>query len=298
MASFRRRLVDYSLAGLLCLMPIALLRANLAEPGDLNGFDRAVLRISAPLQAAVAWVVEGVAGVGADYVWLVDVEDENDELRAENARLHQEIAALRRQADDTAALEALVSLRRRTVAETLGARVVASSMNPYLRVVRLKLDRGADQVAAGMPVIDAENRLIGRIQSAYGPYSDVLLTSDPQSSVDVVVERTGGRGVVTGVASDAQYRATIRWLERDREVKVGDSIVTSGVGGSFPAGLKVGTIVGISTKEYEFFQGVEVAPAVDLASLRNVLVIVSPPPPPDPTPEGKPAEPKHRVRAF
>jgi rod shape-determining protein MreC len=298
MVSFRRRLLDYSLAGLLCVVPVLMLRASLQDPASLGGFDHAVLRISSPLQSAMSWVVEGIGGWFDDYLWLVDVEDENDELRADNDRLHQDIAALRRQVDESAVLEALVALRKRTVAETVGARIVSSSMNPYFRVVRMQLDRGDGEVAVGMPVINAENALVGRIGSTYGGYADVLLTVDPQSSVDVVIERTGGRGVVTGLATEGAYRCKIRWLERDKEVKVGDTIVTSGLRDLFPAGLKVGTIVSISTKEYEFFQEVEVEPAVDFGALRHVLVVVSAAPTPDPAPERKAAELASRLRPF
>jgi rod shape-determining protein MreC len=298
LASLRRRILDYSLAGLLCVVPFLILRANLADPGKLNGFDHAVLRISAPLQAAVSWVIEGIGGMVHGYVWLVDVEDENDELRAENERLHREIAALRRQVDDTAALEALALLRKRTAAETLGARVVAASMNPHFRTVRITLDRGIDEVAPGMPVISAEGALVGRIQRSYGRHADVLLIVDPQSSIDVVIQRTGSRGVLTGLSRDAAYRAEIEYLERDKAVEVGDSVVTSGLGGTIPAGLAIGTIVDVATKEYGLYQEVEVEPVVDFSALRTVLVVVSPPPPPDPQPGERPSPPAVGLRPF
>ena len=87
MTPFRRRLLDYGLAAALLAAPILILQAGLKEPSNLNGFDQAVLRISSPLQAAMSWVVEGIGGVWDRYVGLVDVEEENRELRATNARL-------------------------------------------------------------------------------------------------------------------------------------------------------------------------------------------------------------------
>jgi rod shape-determining protein MreC len=296
--TLRRRILDYSLAGLLCIAPFLILRANLADPSRLSRFDHAVLRITSPIQAAVAWIVEGLGGLATGYVWLVDVADENDELRAENHRLHREIAALRRQVDDTAALEALVALKKRTSAETLGARVVAASLNPTLRTVRLKLDRGEGDVAPGMPVVTADDALVGRIQRVYGRYSDVLLTVDPDSSIEVIVTRTGSRGVLTGLSRDDAYRARVEYLERDKEVAVGDKVVTSGLGAMFPAGLPVGEIVEVSTKAYGLYQEVEVAPAVDFSGLRTVLVVVSAPPAPDPQPSELPADAAASLRAF
>jgi rod shape-determining protein MreC len=296
--SVRRRILDYSLAGILCVAPFLILRANLVDESSLTRADHAVLRISAPLQAAVAWVIRGVGAVTHGYVWLVDVEDENDELRRENQRLHEEIAALRRQVDDTAALESLVLLRKRTSAETIGARVVAASLSPHFRTIRLKLDRGEGEVLPGMPVVSPEGALVGRIQRIYGHYSDVVLTVDPQSSIDVVIERTGSRGVLTGLARDDAYRCEAEYLERDKEVKVGDRVMTSGLGGAIPAGLAVGTIASVESKEYGLYQEVEVAPVVDFSRLRTLLVIVSPPPPPDPRPGEGTAAPSAGTRPF
>ena len=77
----------------------------------------------------MSWVVEGIGGVWNGYVWLVDVEDENDELRRENARLRKKLSAALRSEMSTRALEDLLGLRKRTTADTMGARVVSASIN-------------------------------------------------------------------------------------------------------------------------------------------------------------------------
>jgi rod shape-determining protein MreC len=296
--TLRRRLLDYGLALVLLAVPAVMLRANLKDSSDLNGFDRAVLHVSSPLQAGVSWIVGGVGSVWNRYVWLVDVEAENRELRDENERLARELSALRQQAADVPELVELARLRRRTAAESVGARVVAASVNPHFRIVRLRIDRGEGEVAPGMPIV-VRDGLVGRVQRVYGSYADVLLVTDPRSSVDVVIARTGGRGVLTGLSSDRAYRAEIEYLERDRKVEVGDRVVTSGLGGAFPAGIEVGTIVEIKTREYGLYQEVEVEPAVDFASLRSALVLLAPPPAPDPDAGAdKSAPAAHGVRAF
>ncbi len=281
MKTQRRRILDYGLAGLLLLVPCVLLYSGLKRPEKLNGFDQAVLRVSSPLQAGVSWVIGGIGSLWNRYVWLVDVDDENEELRAQNDQLRQQLAQARREAADTAALESLIGLERGTPAETVGARVVSASVNPYFRVLRLRLDRGEGEVEVGMPVINAAG-LVGRVSRVYGDYSDVLLVTDPQSSIDVVIPRTGGRGVLTGLSREDSYRAEIEYLERDKEVKEGDVVVTTGLGSSMPAGIAVGTIAAVTTKEYGLYQEVEIAPSVDFSALDVVLVVLAPPPPPDP----------------
>jgi rod shape-determining protein MreC len=293
----RRRLLDYGLAALLLAAPVVLLQAGLKHPDRLSGFDRAVLTISAPLQAAVSWVVEGVGGVWNRYIALVDIEEENRELRAENQRLRHDLGAARRAAADARTLEQLAQLRRETEAETIGARVVSSSINSYFRVARLRLDRGAGEVQVGMPVID-DAGLVGRIHRAFGRYSDVLLITDPDSSIDVVVPRTGGRGWVTGLARDDVYRCKIEFLERGKPVQVGDEVVTFGLG-ALPAGIPVGRVSAVRAVDYRMYQEVEIEPAVNFGSLRRVLVVLSPPPPPDPDgADPAPPEPATRMGSY
>jgi rod shape-determining protein MreC len=279
----RSRLVDWSLTGILILVPILVLRASLAR-GTPSGMDAAVLRITAPLEAGVSWVVEGFGGLWHRYVTLVDVESENRELREENEKLRKQLAAMTRKAFDVAALEDIATVKRKTPADTLGARVIGAPLSPSFRVMRLRIDRGQQDVAPGMPVITGDGP-VGRINKVYGDYADVTLISDPASSVEVVVPRTGGRGILTGLGMPDSYACTIEWLERqstpDAKVQVGDEIVTSGLGASFPPGLVVGKVTKVE-RDDGMFQKVEVAPAVDVSRVRAVEVLLAPPPPPDP----------------
>jgi rod shape-determining protein MreC len=289
----KRRILDYGLSAILLAIPALILHASLKEPESLNRFDQAVLRVSSPLQAGASWIIEGVGGIWNGYVWLVDVKEENDELRADNRRLREELAKARRRATDTEVIEELVGLRKRTPADTIGGRVVASSANSFFRVSRIRIDRGDSEVETGMPVINQDG-LIGRIGRVYGEYADVLLTSDPSSSVDVKVQRTGSQGSLHGLGREDSYACEIEMLQRGKEpVQVGDLIVTSGLG-DFPAGIEVGHVEKVTTKDYALFQEVEVTPIADFSNLTHVLVVLAKPPSADPdAAERRPAE-----RAF
>jgi rod shape-determining protein MreC len=288
MITLRRRLVDWSLTGLLILLPALVLRASLAR-GTPSTVDSALLRITSPLEAGVSWIVEGIGGLWGRYVALIDVESENRELRDENNKLRKELALMTRRAYDVEALEDLATVKRRTPADTLGARVIGAPLSPQFRVLRLKIDRGEHEVAPGMPVI-AGGGPVGRIDKVYGDYADVTLISDPSSAIEVVIPRTGGRGMLTGLGRPDSYACTIEWLERqaqaataatDSKIQVGDEVVTSGLGASFPPGLLIGKIVKVSHDD-GLFQRAEVDPVVDVSRVRAVEVLLAPPPPPDP----------------
>lgn len=324
--TLKRRIIDWSLSGVVVVVTLLVFKANLAR-GTPSAIDQALLRITAPLQAGVSWVVEGVGGIWSRYVALVDIESENRELRLENDKLRKQLAAMSRRAFDIEALEDLAIVKRRTPADTVGARVIGAPMTPQFRVLRLRIDRGEREIQPGMPVITGTGP-VGRINKVFGDYADVTLVSDPSSSIEVVIPRTGGRGILTGLGKPDSYACTIQWLEaqraittpatappasapggappgiptaisggsgaaasandalvapgpEDSRVRIGDEVVTSGLGATFPPGLVVGRVSSVG-KDDGMFQRVEVEPTVDVSRVRAVEVLLAPPPPPDP----------------
>lgn len=291
----RRRVVDLAVSAVLLAVPLAFLHASFRAgqlgsgavdgrppPARLNAFDRAVLAVAAPLQRGASWVVEGVGSAVSDYVWLVDVAEENAELRRENERLRARLEDALRKARAADDLEGLLELRGKSEYPTLAARVVAVGTSPYFRVTRIAIDRGEADVAPGMAVV-APDGIVGRIQRVYGHYADVALAVDPQSVVDVVLPRTGSRGVLRGVGAENAYSCRISYLLRSEELQPDDLVVTSGLGGVFPRDVPVGRVRRIEKSEYGMYQEVEIAPAVDFSHLRAVTVVLTPPPPPDPS---------------
>ena len=298
--TLRGRLVDWALTGLLILVPALVLRASL-ERGTPSAFDAAILRITAPLEAGVTWLAEGVGGLWSSYVALVDVEDENRELRADNERLRKELAEMTRRAYDVAALEELAVLKKHTPTDTIGARVIAGPLSPQFSVLRLRLDRGARDVQRDMAVIAGAGP-VGKIDKVYGDYADVMLVSDTRSKIEVAVKRTGARGWLIGLGRPDSYACTISALElapqAEQRARPGDELVTSGVGSVFPPGLVAGTIEKVIGDD-GMFQKVEVRPTVDVSRVRAVMVLLANPPPPDPAAKSKKkSEPAFGVRAL
>lgn len=298
--TLRRRFVDWVLTGILILVPALVLRASLSR-GQPSGLDKALIRITAPLEAGVSWIVEGIGGLWSRYVAVVDVQSENRELRAQNDELRKQLATMSRRAYDVDALEELALVKQRTPADTIGARVIGAPLTPAFRVLRLRIDRGTGEVQPGMPVITGGGP-VGTIDSVYGKYADVRLLSDKDSHVEIVVKRTGSRGSLHGLGKDDSYSCELTSLELahdpDQRAKVGDEIITSGVSSVFPPGLVAGTITKLVGDD-GLIQYVEVTPAVEVSRVRAVMVLLAPPPPPDPDQKTKQrSEPAFGTRAM
>jgi rod shape-determining protein MreC len=185
--------------------------------------------IVAPLSAASAAVARVEDAVA--------VFRENATLREENARLLQWQETARRLAAENASLRDLTKLVPDQNATSLAARVIGDSGGAFLRNVLV--DAGAqDGVARGEAAMTGEG-LIGRVSEVGERTARILLLTDLNSHIPVMVERTSERALLDGDNSD---RPLLSFLESKAQIVPGDRIVTSGAGGVFPPSLPVGIV--------------------------------------------------------
>jgi rod shape-determining protein MreC len=263
------------------LLAIVAMRMSARAPGDLSTLDRGILSVVSPAQSMMSSLARGIGGVVGHYVDLTHVRAENDALARENSRLRAELLDVRRIAAESGRYQRLLGLKDQTPAETLAARVISIDASPYFRVARIEIDQGEAAVRRGMPVLTPEG-VVGRINRVAGRTSDIMLLVDPRSAIDVVIPRTGGRGILRGKSGENGYRCSIEYLVRGEQAKEGDKVVTSGLGGAFPRDLAVGKISRVIPGTVGLYQEVEVTPDVDFARLSEVLVVAAPAPANDP----------------
>jgi rod shape-determining protein MreC len=276
-----KRLREAAVVGGTLLAAIIALRMSAKNPGELSALDRGILRLVSPAQSAMSFLARGITGVAGRYMELTHVRAENETLVRENKKLRTELIEMRRLAEESGRYQRLLGLRDVTPAETIAARVIAVDASPYFRVARVEIDHGEGTVRRGMPVLTPEG-VVGRINRVAGASSDVMLLVDPRSAIDVLVPRTGGRGILRGKSGENGYRCSIEYLARGEPAREGDAVVTSGLGGAFPRNLAVGHVTRVIPGAVGLYQDVEVTPDVDFARLADVLVVVAPPPAPDP----------------
>lgn len=156
----------------------------------------------------------------------------------------------------------------------MGAEVLRVDTNPFSMSVLI--NRGTkDGVYEGQPVIN-EQGIVGQVISVAYATSRVLLLSDQNHSLPVVVMRNGVRAIVSGTGVSNEL--VIKNLPRNVDIKVGDLLVTSGLGGRFPSGYPVARVVKSEGKEGWQFAEIKAEPLAALDRLRHMLLIWNPAP--------------------
>lgn len=201
------------------------------------------------------------------------------ELLAENAKLKQQQIRLQAQNQKLLSLEA-ENQELRDLFRSVGsdkdaffeARIIQADLDPFSHQVIV--NKGSRQGAAvGQPVIDAQG-VVGMVQSVDLYTSRVLLVTDTGLSIPVQSVRTGERAIVTGSGTGGELR--LSYVSRTADFKQGDQLVTSGLGGRYPAGYAVGTVTAIRQDPSTRFLVVTLSPSAKLGQMRYVLLIKQP----------------------
>ncbi|MBW2277148.1 MAG: rod shape-determining protein MreC [Deltaproteobacteria bacterium] len=270
--SFLARYKDVIVCIIALVVPFFFLKANLKDPGQLTAVDRVILTLSTPVQWAATATAEAVGEVWSSYIYLVDLSDENEQLRFENQRLRAENNLYLETEQEVRRLRRMLTFRETFPGRMMAARVIGRGISEQFRIVRIRLDLGEEQLEKGMPVVTFDG-LVGQVNSFVEGYSDVMLSVDRKSNVPVVVQRNGAQGILRGTGELDRYTCEVEYLLRSDEVREGDQLFTSGAGGKFPEGLLAGQIVSIQRENLGLFQKVVVEPAVNFSRLREVFVI-------------------------
>jgi len=271
-----RRYRDFAIVLLALAVPFWFLRASMRDPRQATGPDRVIVRVAAPIQYAAATLARGLSNLWGDYIYLVDVKEDNRTLASQNARLRERAHKLEALEDENRRLRRLLELKQNLHAEVVSALVIGKNTDEFFRVVRVTLDREARPIGPNLAVL-AQDGVVGTTLKSAGNEVDVRLVVDAGSGVDVIVQRTGARGFVRGGGEENKYHCKVQYVERTDEVEVGDLLVTSGMGRRFPKGLPVATVTQVVKRDFGVYQEVIAAPAVDFSRLEEVLIVLSAP---------------------
>jgi len=250
---------------------IALGIVGLALGGFLTPVSRILLT---PVVTAQTWIatryqaIQGFINAPQDTARL---RQENAELVAEVSRLQTQIIELEQRLAETNVLSALVDFARANPEYRYqAAAVIGYDASPFLRYVLI--NRGSDNgLRRGMPVVTQQG-LVGRVAAVTAGAARIQLITDPTSTVNARTQPSGAQAVINGqITGDL----VLDMIPQDASVQVGDLVLTSGLGGGYPANLLIGQISGIRSRDQDLFQRATIQSVVDFSQLEIVLVITN-----------------------
>ncbi|KAA0924816.1 rod shape-determining protein MreC [Psychrobacter sp. ANT_H56B] len=208
--------------------------------------------------------------------WSSGSLQSKETLRRENMQLKSQLihAQAKLQQQDyilaqNARLQGILSTTRPEQFDLNLAQVIGTDTNLLRQIV--VLNKGEqDGVQVGQTVID-ENGILGQIINVYPNTSRLLLITDEQQSVAVTVKRTGQRAIVTGQGIPTSL--SLEYVFKTSDVRVGDELVSSGLGGRIPAGYRVGRIAHIEDTQADNFRSIDVTPAANFVDNAYVLIL-------------------------
>lgn len=202
---------------------------------------------------------------------LDELERDNKGLIVENQKLRAENQTLRVTEQENNRLRSALQYRQRSVFKLIPARIIARDSSTWWRTVTI--DRGSDDgIQLDMPVL-TESGLVGKTTAVSAGAATVLLLSDENCKVAAMIEGTREQGVVRGgrTSSASMPEITLSFLSKFANLKPGQKVYTSGVGGVYPAGVLIGAIKEFKQRELDSFS--TIVPTVDLTTIEDVFVV-------------------------
>ncbi len=256
----------------LTMVVVGTLLILLSRAGFLAPVENAALFVVSPAQRALTTTVKPVDDFFDNIGEADNLRQENERLRTENEQLTAEIARLQEGESKLTELRKLLQLKEtQPQEEFLAANVFAREPSNLKEMVAI--DRGKqDGVKEDMVVLTEGGTLVGTVTKVLDDYSWVTFITDPNSAVSAMIQGSRAQGIVAGSYSG---RLTMEFLRQAEQVKEGDTVVTSGVGGGFPPGLVIGTVASLGSVRQELFKDVTVEPLARFSDLETVLILTS-----------------------
>ena len=251
----------------LILAAFALMLLSKAETSAIEKVSNVVVDIFAPLMDGLSQPAAAISDAVSAVRQLANIHAENDRLRRENARLLAWQETSRRLMAQNQALMSLLEYKPDPRAKYIAARVIGDSGGAFVRSMLINSGR-RDGLTKGQAAMTGHG-LAGRVTSAGLRSARILLITDINSRVPVIVQASRDRAILAG---DNSQLPRLVFLPSNASVNSGDIVVTSGHGGIFPAGLPIGRIIRsddgvVRVNPFVRFEKLEFVRVIDYASV-------------------------------
>ena len=268
---FSKRMILIAVVILLVAVNVILLTITGKHAHAPSGLGKGALVVVSPFQKELTGFFQSVKNLWNQYFYLVAAAHENQHLKQALGEHWQQLNQCNEAALANRRLRHLIGFEPDVQKPMIAAQVVGRDPSPWAKTVIV--DKGTDHtIGPGAPVVIPEG-VVGVVVEASARYAKVLLLIDPNSAVDSLVQTTRARGIVKGGGAGV---CVFDYVLRKHSVSVGDTVVSSGLDGVFPKGLRVGRVSEIVRQNAGIFQKVSVTPYVDFEILEEVFIISNP----------------------
>jgi len=256
----------------LFILVAVLLLLNL--PGPISYWTKSCIREGvAPLQQVFSQLGVRIRESSLVFRGLGGIIKKNRELSEEIIHLRSKVRELEAVEGENIRLRSQLHFAQRSSRRLIPAEVVGRDVNDWWRSIRINSGT-RDGVVDASAVITSEG-LVGKTIEVSRRISEVLLISDTKNKVSAQISRSGAYGILEGTGTPLDGRALCRmsFINKNASVRVGDEVMTSGLGGVYPQGLVIGYVERVQMNDAGLYQSADVIPKVDISVLHYVFVV-------------------------
>lgn len=249
---------------------------NLPGPAS-RSLKNATRDLLAPLQELFSSYSQRLQRAGNAIRGWGGLPEKNQELQQENMLLRQKLTELDELREQNFLLRRQLGFQKRQERNLIASPVLARDISGWWQTVRIR-HNGSPLIQPDLAVINDQG-LVGKISEVSGKTADVLLISDPACRVAVQIGDKGAYAILSGQGLSWKGRVLCKltFINKNIHVERGDEVITSGLGGIFPKGIKVGTLESVTLDANGLHQTADVLPSADLSQL-DVVFLVAPEP--------------------
>lgn len=237
--------------------------------GFFNPYREILLGVAYPFQKSFYVIGQKTSAFFKLISSISELKNENEKLLKENRSLASQVTKLQGQKKENTDLRSQLELAPRDKFELEAVSVIGQS--PQGQDSWIMVDKGdSSGIQEGMSVIISDGILVGRIGEVFKHSAKVILLTDSSSFVNALDLQSGARGILTG-----EYGLSLIFgmVEQTDVLNVGDSIVTSGLGGSFPKGFLIGEVQAIRNTPDKLFQQALITAKAKYTDLEMVFIV-------------------------
>ena len=237
------------------------------KPGT-SRFQMAVQTITYPVQTSVQSVISTIKNTWNSYLNLVEVNEENKRLKQQLLNMEEKLNQHIENSVQFFRLRSQLLFAQKKARKEIFSEIIGESAdnNHQIRLI----NRGSNQLLQRNYIVLRKEGLVGRIQSVSPYQSSVQLIIDHRSRVPALIQRNRVRGLIYGTHDGMEMRQ----INQHAKIKIGDRVISSGLGNLYPKGILIGWVSGINHEPHELFKTARLDSAVDFNQIEEVFAIL------------------------